>query len=100
MAKHVVGATTTPPPPMKSWIPYCFLCCQLLIWEETLVDPMGGRDAPPPSVQFLSFSCSFRGKILSNIRFLVQTQGLALPPSWKILDPPLADIPIVCQTFW
>ena len=36
----------------------------------------------PLSVQFLSFSCSFWQKSLSNTRFFPQTQGLA-PPSGK-----------------
>ena len=49
----------------------------------------GARDARPPiSVKFLSFSCNFQQKNLSNNRFLRQSQGLA-SPVWEILDLPL-----------
>ena len=46
--------------------------------ELPLADP---REAPgkPPSVQFLSFSCSFRQKSCQIIGNLPQTQGLASP---------------------
>ena len=46
----------------------------------------GTKDAHPRSVQFLSFSCSFRKKILSNNRFLAQTR--LVPTVWEILHPP------------
>ena len=41
------------------------------------------------SVQFLSYSWSFRQKSSQIIGFLLQIQRFAPPPIWGILDPPL-----------
>ena len=40
---------------------------------------LGARDARPPGVEILSYSCSFRQKNLQNIRLAHRLWELALP---------------------
>ena len=56
-----------------------------LDWHHTIGRSKGGtRDARPPGVQILSFSCSFQQKFEKIIPIL----GVGAPPLEKILDPP------------
>ena len=51
----------------------------------------GTRDPPLSPISFIFMQ--FSAKILSSNAFLVQTQGLAPPPIWEILDLPLYVAP-------
>ena len=65
---------------------------QVLFNEELpLADPRGAPGTPP-SVQFLSFSCSFRQKSWQIIGICPKLRGWRLP-FWEILDPPLITPP-------
>ena len=55
--------------------------------ELTLADPRGRQELAPLTVQFLSFSGSFRLKSCQIIGFCPKLGGWR--PLWEILDPPL-----------
>ena len=58
------------------------------LWQDH--GPIPERGGMPGTLQFLSFSCSFREKILPNNRFLPQIHELRPPPPSRreILYPP------------
>ena len=56
--------------------------------KTPLTDPGGTRDAHFLSVQFLSFSCSFRPKFCQKIGFHSNIRDC--PTAWEFLDPPLS----------
>ena len=54
-----------------------------------MADPRGGTRDTPPSVQILSFSCSFWQKCCQIIGWYTPVSGWRL--LWEILDPPLIE---------
>ena len=65
---------------------------KVLFNEELLLADPRGAPRTPPSVQFLSFSCSFRQNFCQIIGICPRRRGWRLP-IWEILDSPLITPP-------